>query len=71
MAVQAGVPIVPVAIKNTDRLMGKGTGESRPGTIELVLMPPVPTASLSTDDDVKRLVEQVHSSIAKELGVPG
>jgi hypothetical protein len=36
-----------------------------------VVLPPVPTAGLSTDDDVKRLVEQVHSSIAKELGVPG
>src|SRR5882724_4594644 len=29
MAVQAGVPIVPVAIKNTDVLMGKGTGEAK------------------------------------------
>ena len=31
MARQAGVPVVPVAIKNSDVLMGKGTGEARSG----------------------------------------
>jgi len=38
MAAQAGVSIVPVAIKNTDHLMGKGTGEARAGTIEMVML---------------------------------
>ena len=33
MARQAGVPVVPVAIKNSDVLMGKGTGEARSGTL--------------------------------------
>ena len=33
MARQAGVPVVPVAIKYSDVLMGKGTGEARSGTI--------------------------------------
>ncbi|MFN2512057.1 MAG: lysophospholipid acyltransferase family protein [Pyrinomonadaceae bacterium] len=69
MAVQAGVPIVPVAIKNTDVLMGKGTGHSRPGTIEFVLLPPVATAGLSSDEDVQALVKQIHSTIARELGL--
>jgi 1-acyl-sn-glycerol-3-phosphate acyltransferase len=70
MAMEAGVPIVPVAMKNTDALMGKGTGEARPGTIEMVLLPPVETAGLSTDEDVKQLIESVHSSIAAELAKP-
>jgi 1-acyl-sn-glycerol-3-phosphate acyltransferase len=69
MAVQAGVPIVPVAIKNTDILMGKGTGEARAGTIEMVLLPPVSTSGLSTDQDVKNLVHQVHAAIAQELSL--
>src|SRR3954447_8434955 len=43
MAAEAGVPIVPVAIKNTDVLMGKGTGKAKSGTIEMVLLPPVST----------------------------
>ena len=69
MAIEAGVAVVPVAMKNTDALMGKGTGEARAGTIEMVLLPPVSTAGLSTDEDVKRLINQVHTSIAEELGL--
>jgi 1-acyl-sn-glycerol-3-phosphate acyltransferase len=69
MAAQAGVPIVPVAIKNTDHLMGKGTGEARTGTIEMVMLPPLSTAGYSTDEDVKELVKRVHSLIGQELGI--
>lgn len=69
MAVDAGVPIVPVAIRNTDVLMGKGTGQSKPGTVEMVTLPPVPTKGLSSDEDVKRLVERVHSMVARELDI--
>jgi len=69
MAVEARVPIVPVAIKNTDVLMGKGTGQALPGTIEMVLLPPVQTASLTVDSDLSELIEKVHSAIAKELGI--
>lgn len=68
MAAQAGVSIVPVAMKNTDHLMGKGTGEARAGTIEMIMLPPVSTAGVSTDEEVKRLVAHVHSVIGKELG---
>lgn len=67
MARQAGVPVVPVAIKNSDVLMGKGTGEARSGTLEMVLMKPIDTNGLTTDDDIDRLVSDVHALIAKEL----
>ena len=70
MAIETGVPIVPVAMKNTDVLMGKGTGVARPGTFEMVLMPPVETTGLSTDEDVKQLIETVRGRIAEELKVP-
>jgi 1-acyl-sn-glycerol-3-phosphate acyltransferase len=69
MAMEAGVPVVPIAIKNTDVLMGKGTGEARPGTIEMVILPPVETKDLSTDEDIERLIARVHAEIARELGV--
>ncbi len=68
MAAQAGVPIVPVAIKNSDYLMGKGTGEARSGTIEMIMLPPVPTTGCTTDEDIKRLVSRVHTVIGRELG---
>jgi 1-acyl-sn-glycerol-3-phosphate acyltransferase len=67
MAIEAGVPIVPVAMNNTDRLMGKGTGEARPGTVEMVLLPPIQTGGASSDADVERLIAHVHAAIAKEL----
>src|ERR1051326_8872253 len=68
MARQAGVPVVPVAIRNSDVLMGKGAGEARAGTLEMVLLPPVETAGIETDEDMSRLVASVRASIAVELG---
>jgi 1-acyl-sn-glycerol-3-phosphate acyltransferase len=69
MAVEAGVAVVPVAVKNTDALMGKGTGVARPGTIEMVVLPPVETEGLKTDEDVKRLAERTRALVAEELGL--
>lgn len=68
MAIETGVSVVPVAMKNTDRLMGKGEGTARPGTIEMVILAPVETRRLSTDEDVKRLAEEVRARVAEELG---
>lgn len=67
MAAQAGVPIVPVAIKNSDSLMGKGTGEARTGTIAMVMLAPILTEGCTTDEDVKRLVDRVHAIVGREL----
>jgi 1-acyl-sn-glycerol-3-phosphate acyltransferase len=69
MAVEAGVPVVPVAIKHTDELMGKGTGAARPGTMEMVVLPPVSTEGFSADADIKRLSEHVNALVAEELGI--
>jgi 1-acyl-sn-glycerol-3-phosphate acyltransferase len=67
MARQAGVPVVPVAIKHSDVLMGKGTGVARSGTLEMVFMPPVEMVGVSTDDQMNRLVADVHAQVAAEL----
>ena len=67
MARQAGVPVVPVAIKNSDVLMGKGTGEARAGTLEMVMLPPVETSGIETDEDMNRFIAAVRDSIAAEL----
>jgi 1-acyl-sn-glycerol-3-phosphate acyltransferase len=70
MALEAGVPVVPVAMKYTDELMGKGTGVARPGTIEMVVLTPIPTEGL-TGADVKSLAERTREAVAEELGAPG
>jgi 1-acyl-sn-glycerol-3-phosphate acyltransferase len=69
MAVKAGVPIVPMAIKNSDQLMGKGTGEAWPGTIEMIMFPPVATGWVEKEADLQKLVDQVQGIIMKEIGV--
>lgn len=69
MARQACVPVVPVAIKYSDELMGKGTGEAKSGTIEMVIMQPASTKAIATDEDINRLIANVRGSIAKELGL--
>lgn len=67
MAIEAQAAIVPVAIRNTDKLMGKGRGEARSGIVEITVLPPVETEGLSTDKDIEHLIERVRSEIAKEL----
>jgi 1-acyl-sn-glycerol-3-phosphate acyltransferase len=68
MARQAGVPVVPVAIKKSDLLMGKGTGEARAGTLEMVMLAPVETTGVATDEDMNQFISSIRASIAAELG---
>jgi len=68
MAIEAGVPIIPVAFKNTDNLMGKKRGAAQPGTIEVVFLPPVSTEGLLPNDkDVVKLRAEVYSMVKEEL----
>jgi 1-acyl-sn-glycerol-3-phosphate acyltransferase len=67
MARQTGVPVVPVAIKNSDVLMGKGTGAARSGTLEMVFLPPVSTVDRTTDEAIDQLIFEVREAIATEL----
>ncbi len=69
MAVQTGVPIVPMAIKNAGELMPRGACEAWPGTIELVMMPPVDTSWVKSDKDLDELVHRVQQMIMDELGI--
>ena len=66
LAVQTGAPIVPVAIRNTDRMMGKGTGVAYSGEIEMVLLPPISTEN-KTADHVMGLLLATRAAIAGSL----
>ncbi|MBA2493369.1 MAG: hypothetical protein H0V31_01565, partial [Acidobacteria bacterium] len=68
LALQTAAPIVPVAIKNTDSMMGKKTGAAYAGTIEMVLLPPIETKNL-TENDLPGLLKSVRGKIAKELSM--
>lgn len=67
LAVQTGRKIVPVAIRNSDVMMGKRTGVAYPGTIEMILTPPIDVSTYS-DDSIIELLHQTRAAIANELG---
>ena len=60
MAMQAGVPIVPVVIRNALDAMPKDAAVIRPATVEIVVLPPISTTdwTAETIDDHIRDVRQ-------------
>lgn len=50
MAIQAGVPIVPVAIEGGSRILGPDSARLYPGTVHCKLGEPIPTAGLGFAD---------------------
>ncbi|HEY0458190.1 MAG TPA: lysophospholipid acyltransferase family protein [Pyrinomonadaceae bacterium] len=67
LATQTDAPIIPVAIKNTDWMMGKKTGVAYPGTIEMVLLPAIETGT-AENVDLMELLRKTRAAIAEELG---
>ena len=66
LALQTQVPIIPVAIRNTDQMMPKKGGFSRPGEIHVTLLPPISTEGKTTDD-VMELLLATRQAIYAEL----
>ncbi len=66
LALQTGAAIVPVAIKNTDWMMGKRTGVAYAGTVEMVLLPPIETSGQS-EADLPELLRLTRMMVAEEL----
>lgn len=67
LALGTKAPIVPVAIKNTDWMMGKRCGVAFPGTIEMIFLPPIETAHY-TVETIDELIVETRSAIAYALG---
>jgi 1-acyl-sn-glycerol-3-phosphate acyltransferase len=69
LAVDAGVPVLPIAVSGTAQGMPKGSPWVRPSELTLRILEPVPTAGL-TDRDLRKLRDGVRSQIAGALGLP-
>ncbi|MER3632930.1 MAG: hypothetical protein C4325_12900 [Blastocatellia bacterium] len=67
LALQTGADVVPVAIKNTDALMGKKSGVLFPGKITIVICQPIRLADYAGDNGVSRLLTETRAAIAAEL----
>jgi 1-acyl-sn-glycerol-3-phosphate acyltransferase len=62
LAIDAGVPILPVAVNNSRNILPKGSLFPKPGTIEWVVGDPISTSGLSKDD-VPVLLDQTRQAI--------
>jgi 1-acyl-sn-glycerol-3-phosphate acyltransferase len=67
LALQAQVPIVPVAIHGSRAVVPKGSRRIHGGTIRVAIFPPVPTAGLDASAR-DALMERVRVPIARALG---
>ena len=66
MAMAAGVPIVPIVIRNADRVASREAGIIRPGTIDVAVLPPIPVTDWAPDDIDDR-IEGVRKVFADTL----
>jgi 1-acyl-sn-glycerol-3-phosphate acyltransferase len=62
LAIDAQVPILPVAVNGSHRLFPKGAAAIRAGELEVAFGPPIPTTGL-TKDDVGALAAQTRGAI--------
>lgn len=63
VAMDAGLPVVPVSITNSRNVMRKGELMVCPGEVELTIHPPVPTAGVSRDE-VLEFAGRIRASVA-------
>jgi 1-acyl-sn-glycerol-3-phosphate acyltransferase len=66
LALETGVPIVPVSVHGTYELMPRGTKRVRGGLVRIVFHEPVPVAGYSAET-MSALMERVRASIASGL----
>jgi 1-acyl-sn-glycerol-3-phosphate acyltransferase len=62
LAIDAQVPILPVAVNGSYRLLPKGQPAARPGILEVMVGEPIATSGLDKED-VGRLMEQTRRTI--------
>lgn len=66
IAIRAGVPVVPMALKGSRAVLPWGSGTPRSGTIEMRVGEPIPTAGLKLHDRA-RLTQQIREQVVSLL----
>jgi len=66
LALEAGLPIVPISVVGTRRVMQKGRLRTEPGDVELIVHDPIvpPVLPAPGVRDAKRLADAVHAVVA-------
>ena len=65
LAAKSGVPILPVTINGSYKILPKGSFDIRPANIEVVIEKPIETAWATTREGEMQLMEEVRSIIVK------
>ena len=66
LAAQAGVPIVPIVIRNAGEIMWRNANVAQEGRIEVAVLPPIPTRGW-TKADIDAAVVRVRELYLKML----
>jgi 1-acyl-sn-glycerol-3-phosphate acyltransferase len=71
LAIEAGLPIVPIAVIGTRQVMPKGRLRTEPARVELIVHDPIALAPVAspTARDAKALADRVHSIVAATVDV--
>jgi len=67
LAIEAGVPVVPVSLAGVKAVVPRGLATLRPGTVRLRIHPAVPTEGRATDA-AEALADEVRRVVASGLG---
>jgi 1-acyl-sn-glycerol-3-phosphate acyltransferase len=70
IALRAGVPIVPVAIRGTHDLLPKHSLAPRPGRVDVIIGKPIETSGYG-EKQLRELIQQTHDAIAAQLEFGG
>lgn len=68
IAIDAGLPIVPVSVSGSRHVMQKGRLMTRPGTVRVVVHEPIPAGGL-TREDARALADRVRAVVAQGVQV--
>lgn len=67
LAIRAGVPAVPIGLRNTRAILPMHSGLIRPGSVELVIGDPIDTSEMTTQDR-GRLNQMLQDRVAEIVG---
>jgi len=69
LAIQAGLPIVPLSVIGTRKVMPKGRLRTQPADVQLVVHDPIgpPRIADPTAQDAKALADRVHALVAESV----
>jgi len=70
IAIDAGLPLVPVTVAHSRHVMLKGRLMTCPGTVDLIVHDPIPTAGM-TREGARALADRVRDVVAAGLAAAG